>query len=345
MQICCMIYILSGEMNMEIQELINRFLEETNYQNKSDLMLLMAYGSRVTGTAHENSDLDILYITSKSREYRGSRMIDGISVDITIIPINDAEEMIMESASTGSTYLESVLKTGVVIIDKCGTFNMLSQTLSLKSVHRRTIDGSLLDLAVNHFFDFEERSGNENIHYYVALDLLRKVYHAKRNCSNISTSKVYDLYCDRKKATERYMIKLPDDSFIADYLSALQETNHEKRKEWLVKFFKLFQKEKVKRKFVDTFADDFWVTKNLVTINKAIWKCEDMALQNSPYAIPLYYILIDKMQSLYEKIYGRTLDFNCDFSSSEQLIQNLEALFGLLDSKKEIDYHDYMISW
>jgi len=185
----------------------------------------------------------------------------------------------------------------------------------------------------------------KNIHYYVALDLLRKVYHAKRNCSNISTSKVYDLYCDRKKATERYMIKLPDDSFIADYLSALQETNHEKRKEWLVKFFKLFQKEKVKRKFVDTFADDFWVTKNLVTINKAIWKCEDMALQNSPYAIPLYYILIDKMQSLYEKIYGRTLDFNCDFSSSEQLIQNLEALFGLLDSKKEIDYHDYMISW
>lgn len=330
---------------MEIKELINRFLEETNFQSQSDLMLLMAYGSRVTGTNHENSDLDILYITSKSREYRGSKVVDGISVDITIIPFNDAEEMIMESASTGSAYLESVLKTGVVIIDTCDTFNMLFQALSLKSVHRRTIDGSLLDLAVNHFFDFEEGSGNENIHYYAALELLRKAYHAKENCSNISTSKVYDLYCDRAKATERYMIKLPDDSFMVDYLSALQETNHEKRKEWLGKFLKIFQKERVKRKSADTFVDDFWVTKNLITINNAIWKCEDMALQSNPYAIPLYYILVDKMQSLYEKIYGRTLDFDSDFSSSEQLIQNLEALFNLLDSKKEIDYHDYMILW
>ena len=55
---------------MEVEELINRFLEETNFQNRKDLMLLMAYGSRVAGTNHENSDLDILYITSLKRQYR-----------------------------------------------------------------------------------------------------------------------------------------------------------------------------------------------------------------------------------------------------------------------------------
>lgn len=339
-----MIYTLSGEMNMEVMELINRFLEETNFQEKPDLMLLMAYGSRVTGNNHENSDLDILYITSKSREYRGCRLVDGIPVDITIIPINDAEEMIMESSSNGSVYLKSVLKTGLVIIDKYGTFDMLSQALSFEKVQKRTLDGTLLDLAVNHFFDFEERRGNENIHYYAALDLLRRAYHAKKGCSNISTSKVYELYCDREKA-KKYMLKLPDDIFLKDYLSALQERDYEKRKELLVRFLKLFQNERVKRNDNDSFLDDFWITKNLVTMNNAIWKCEDMALQNNPYAIPLYYMLMDKMQSLYGKIYSRTLEFDFDFSDSEQLIRNLESFFCHLDSKKEIDYQDYLILW
>ncbi len=330
---------------MEVKELINRFLEETNFESKNDLMLLMAYGSRVVGTAHENSDLDILYITSKKRQYRGRRLVDGILVDITIIPVDDAEQMIMDSSSTGSVYLESVLKTGTVILDKCDTFNTLYELISFKKNSKRVLDGSLLDLAINHFFAFYEGVGNRNIHYYAFLELFRKLYHAKTNCSNISTPKVYDLYCNRAKAKETYMLKLPDDTFIQDYLSALQETDYEKQKAYLAKFLKLVEHQKVKRVDEPFFLSDEDINKSLVTINSSIEKCEDMALQNNPYAKPLYYMVMERMQSLYENLHNRSLEFDFDFLDSNGMIQNLEEVFHRIDRKQEIDYYDYMIVW
>jgi len=73
------------------------------------------------------------------------------------------------------------------------------------------------------------------------LELLRRLYHAKYNYSNIQSSKVYDLYTNKQLAKEKYMLKLPDDKFIRDYLSALFETDNEKRKKWLIQFFKEFE--------------------------------------------------------------------------------------------------------
>ena len=257
-------------MYMEVEELINRFLEETNFQNRKDLMLLMAYGSRVAGTNHENSDLDILYITSLKRQYRCARIVDGVLIDITIIPFREAEQLILDSASTGNAYLESVFQTGKVIIDRYDTFNTLHELFSFKRKEKRVLDGSLLDLAQTHFIAFHEGTGNRLIHYYAALDLLRKLYHAKENCSNISTPKVYELYENKEKATKKYKLKLPSDSFIEDYLSALQETDYEKQKAWLIKFMKLLEHQKVKRATSIPFFSDIDINRNLVSINNAI---------------------------------------------------------------------------
>ncbi len=330
---------------MDIDELIKRFLEETDYQNKDDIMLLMAHGSRVSGTAHENSDLDILYVTSNNKKYKSVQLVDGIPIDITILPLNDAEQMIEESKLTGSNYLESVLKTGIVIIDRYDTYNNLYSLLDFKRNGKRIVDGEMLDLAESHFLDFDAKVGNVHVHYYTTLELLRKLYHAKSNCSNISAQKVYDLYSNRKKAKEQYMVKLPDEQFIQDYLTALQETDYEKRRGWLVKFLELFENQNVKRNRKSSFCSDSEIPKKLVIINNAIWKCEDMLLQKSPYSKPLYYILVGEILYLYEMLNNKSLECDIDFLDSEQMIRNLEYLFCLTDSKHEIDYYDYMIRW
>lgn len=330
---------------MELKQLVSRFLEETDFQNRDDVMLLMIYGSRVNGTNHENSDLDVLYITSRKRQYKASRLIDGISVDIVIIPMEEAEEMILNSNYSGSVYLESVLKTGITIVDKFDTFNTLYQLISVKSKGKRILDGSLLESAKEHFLAFHEKTTDRNIHYYACLDLLRRLYQAKANCSNISTAKVYDLYHNRKKAKEQYMLKLPDDTFIQEYLLALQETDYEKQKEWLRKFLKQFDYQKGKMIDEPQFLSDIDIDKNLVTINSAIWKCEEMILKNNPYAVPFYYMIIEKILALYIKIHGRPLDFNFDFLDSNEMIQKLEEAFHLLDEKQKIDYQCYMILW
>lgn len=332
---------------MDINELIKRFLEETNYQGDKNLMLMLAYGSRVIGTADENSDLDILIITSKNKEYRSARLVDGIIVDITIMPIEEAEHNILYSFATGSTYFESTLKTGMVVIDRYDTYDRLYQLLDSRLNRKRVLDGTLLELAENHFLEFSSGIGNSEVHYYSALELLRKLYHAKSNCSNIQTPKVYDLYFDQKRAKEKYMLKLPNNQFIQDYLRAIQERDKEKQKEWLVKFLREFENQRVILKDSYSFMDDLEISKKLISLNKAIWKCEDMLLQSHPYAYALYHILMGELHTLYETVHGTTLQWNdtMECSNVEMMIRNLENLFCLVDTKHEIDYHDYVIKW
>lgn len=326
---------------MDINELIARFLEETNYDNTDDVMLIIAYGSRVTNTATENSDLDILIITSKST-YKQSILVDGIPVNVIMMSIGDAEEKIMHSKEHGNTYFDSVLKTGLIVKDEFGTYDYLNELLNYKYKKRRIIDGRMLELAETYFDNFLN-DANE-INYFRALELMRNLYHAKFNYSNIQSSKVYDLYTNKSKAKELYKLKLPSDSFIKDYLSALEECDEEKQKEWLTSFFKEFENLQILPPETG-FIDDTEKALKLISLNNAIWKCEDMILKNNKYAKSLYFIIIGEIYYLYEIVHKEELQIAIDFShqDTEQMIQTLELLFSLLDTEHKIDYSDYKL--
>ena len=314
-------------------------------------MLLIAYGSRITNNATNNSDLDILIVTSEIIGYKSSRLIDGIPADISIAPIEDVERKIMFSKTIGSSYFESVLKTGSVIIDKYDTYNTLCNLLNYQIKRKRNLNPKLLELALDHITSFMYNSQNQKVHYYTALEFLRKLYHAKNNCTNIHTAKVYDLYTDKNKAKGKYMAILSDEEFIKNYLKALKKINFNKQKEYLIHFLKVFENDKIK----DVISNSEFLGKNkirekLVTLNNAVIKCETMLLNNHPYANVLYFILIGEIKNLYKQIYNQEDSellecYNNAYKEqdSEERIKFLEKLFCLTDYEYRIDYSDFVI--
>lgn len=329
---------------METSELIERFLEETNYNHKEEVMLIMAYGSRITKKSTSNSDLDILIITSKKTEYRQSRIIDGILVDVTIIPIEEAKRQILYSNMIGSTYFDSVLKTGIIILNKYNTFDNLSDLLNQKIHKKRYLEASLLEKAQDHYDYFISQKGEENIHYYSCLELLRRLYHAKQNCSNIRVTKVYDLYKDLS-LIEQYMIKLPDKKFIENYLEALKEKDKGRQKQILIDLLKEFENCHFKKSDSIEYFGEIEIKRKLISLNKIVIKCEDLILRNHPYAFALYNMILGEISNLYEKINHEELKLLPVQNDQNQMILNLETLFCKLGEDFEIDYDDYTMKW
>lgn len=336
---------------METSQLIERFLEETDYQSNKDIMLMMAYGSRVTGFSTDASDLDILIITSDKHEARISRFVDGIPIEISIIPIDRAEHEIVFSNMTRSAYFDSVLKTGIVLVDNFDTYDNLCELLNQKVSRSKKVTHQISEEAECHIFDFLYKKGQEKVHYYSGLEALRKIYHAQNGYSNIQSPKVYDLYTNLEKAKKNYHLKMPDDGFIKIFLSALREKDHKRRTKFLLYFYGLIEKPKDKLSTYDEYMSDIDITRRLIYLNKAVCKCEDMLLREDPYGNALYYILLSDILkfagSIYEDVneIERLYEFAIDADDVESRIRSLEKLFCRADRRYRIDYDDYSIKW
>ncbi len=327
---------------MDNDELITRFLEETGYDEDQNTLLILAYGSRIMGTNDEHSDLDVLVVSSKNVSYRRTMFVDGIPIDITVIASDDIEKNIYNSLVSGSSYYTSIFKHGRVVLDRMNTFETLQDMLASKVKRHKILDSRMLEKIEYHIKEFTYT--NSNIHYFKALECLRKLHHVNNNCSYIRFTKVYDIYNDRKKATELYMLKLPDDDYIRTYLSALRENDYQKRLEFLIYFSQEFEHVKFRIKEERYFFSEDEIRMRLFNLNNAIWKCEDMLISSHPYAKALYYMLIDDIYSLYELIYGiplEIIDFESD--SIDTLIKTLEELFCKLDRNYRIDYNDVIL--
>lgn len=329
---------------MSTIQLIEKFLKETDYKSNDNVVLIIAYGSRLTSTFREDSDLDILIITSQNGMYRQAMMIGGVSIDITIMSVDDAEQDIIYSKIKGSTYFDTVLKNGIVVLDKINMYDNLKELLNSKINKKRTIDIEFLERAEYHIYQFINEKRNINIHYFSALELMRKLYHAKYNCSNIQSSKVYDLYTDRNLAKKRYLLKLPDDKFISDYLMALQEENEIKQKEWLMIFFKKIEDLEKGIIYKNNFFDTSQIQIKLINLYHAVRKCQKMLLNGHPNSKSLFYVIVGEIYYLYNLIYEIDLqaDLYISCSDTQGMVQILEKLFDYLDSE-DIDYNNYKI--
>lgn len=333
---------MSGGCLVNNDELISRFLEETGYDEDQDTLLILAYGSRIMGTNDEHSDLDVLVVSSKNISYRRAMFVDGIPLDITVMPLDDMEKSIYNSVSTGSSYYTSIFKHGRVVLDRMNTFETMQNILCTKVKRHKNLDSRMIEKIEYHIREFTDT--NSNIHYFKALECLRKLHHVNNNCSYIRFTKVYDLYNDRKKATDLYMLKLPSDDYINAYLNALSETDYQRRLEFLMYFSHEFEHVKFKEIEERYFFDEDEIRMRLYNLNSAIWKCEDMLLHRHPYAKALYYMLIDDIYSLYELMYGVPLEIIDVMSDSiDTLIDNLEELFHKLDKDYHMDYNDVIL--
>ncbi len=330
--------------------MIKRFLEETNILKDKNVLLLMIYGSRVTNNNADNSDLDVLIVTSESSSYREARLIDGILIDVISSSIDEVQREIIMAKLTGSSYFESVLKTGKIIIDRYDTYDNLCDLLNFQKKGKRILNPDLFELAKDHTMNFFLDNLNNDVDYFSALEFLRRLYQAKNNCTNIHVTKVFDLYTNKSKAKKIYKAKLPDDKFINNYLLALREVNYERRRDILNSFFSYFKDERIKEGAIDSFLDKRTIRKKLIVLNNAIIKCEAMLLNNHPYSKALYFILIGEIKSFYKQIYGYESDdllnyynWALNVNETEEKIKGLEILFCLTDREYRIDYNDFII--
>ncbi len=175
---------------MNTEELIETFLESTTYYNDDNVLAIIVYGSRMYGTAHENSDLDILMLTSDFSSFRGRETIAGIVIDYFLIPVTLFEKRIMLSASMGDAYPKSVLKHGKVLKNRLNIVETLGNLLTSFSLVKKkiTLNSVLITTALNELELFE--SGDEElIGYYNCLECLRQLLHAKNGWSNLPTKK------------------------------------------------------------------------------------------------------------------------------------------------------------
>lgn len=71
----------------DYEMIVNRFLEDTKFDTNSNILLLIVYGSRVTNTNTQNSDLDLFAITNYSKDYKMKRIIEGCLVECNVFSI------------------------------------------------------------------------------------------------------------------------------------------------------------------------------------------------------------------------------------------------------------------
>lgn len=99
---------------MENNELIKRFLEETNYLDDNDILAIIVYGSRIVNN-RINSDLDVMIISSKNKNnYLMGRIIDGVKIDCHIYSSDAIYNCMYEKRSSGNRFFDSVLHNGIV---------------------------------------------------------------------------------------------------------------------------------------------------------------------------------------------------------------------------------------
>lgn len=350
---------------MENNELIKRFLEETNYLDDNDILAIIVYGSRIVNN-RINSDLDVMIISSKNKNnYLMGRIIDGVKIDCHIYSSDAIYNCMYEKCSSGNRFFDSVLHNGIVVKNKDGIVEQLECFLNNLEVKRKKKEGLSLrnsKMLVETYHNFKAVCQNENLSYqsdywyFNLLELIRRTYHYMRNCCYLNVMKVYDVYLNKDYYENLYQGKLPNDEFIELYLEAIKEFDNLKREKILINCFKLLN--------IDFYNVDFLVNgdrrkylynkhevkEKLLELNNKICKVIDMLLSNCVYVDCCYNILLYQISDVYSKLpYDNDVNFDVAFGNAliakdvNERIDYLEKLFAFLDSNYRFDYDDYYL--
>lgn len=326
---------------------MDRFLEETGYLEDDNILLLMAYGSRITNTEKANSDFDIFMVTENKR-YLSTKMIDGIKVEIHAFPLNEVKRGLIYSKVTGRSFFKSILKTGKVLKDDMDFYEQLCHLPNAKEKRNKKISYENLAQLEHYIYAFKNQN-EQFVSYFLALESLRRIYHTIEDCSSIPVDKVYDLYQNKKLAEEKYCIKLPSESFRTKYIESIIETDRSKKQTNLDYFQEELRKVSVKETESNEFLSKQEIKQKLITLNNHVIKCEDMLLEQHPYANALYYITIGNIMEASRKIETNQENLNYFYNLStiavdtDSKIHCLEDLFCTLDANYRLDYDNFYL--
>ena len=225
--------------SMEIEDIIQEFLDEFGYAQNKDIEGVILYGSYQTKTNKKNSDVDIIIVYNSeskketTKEYKKYKNYDFESYERTLQNLYDRVDK--DFLNYEDTML-SAIGYGEIIEDRNGKIKELQNyTLQkyknglpklneqdviygAKSIHK-SIE-SLKNM-------YTEKSPYYSTFYAITLDKIRDYYNKKNGYSNMSTSKVYRLYTDEVMQTVQHKF-MPEKQFTNSYLNCIETNEFEK---------------------------------------------------------------------------------------------------------------------
>lgn len=347
---------------MEIDELYERYKEETDIENDSKSLAVIIYGSRTRENYKNGSDLDVLVIIppvpdNKQAYFHESRLIDGIPVETILLTFEALKKSIISYFWDNNSLYESVFNTGIVKKDKSGIVPFI-QTM-IKDLRERNV---LKDSELNESWQIEittrlekyrSASGDYKKYCYSNLiEAVREIYHFMHNYSEIPVWKVYDIYSNPIKFEDEYKLVLPPENFRNDFLEALHFYDMDKHIENLFSFIG-FTKKNEKNDLSMHYRPSkskYQISDILMHLGKNVYKVEDALLYNSPASDFLYfqilYFLYDSCWSIGPKDmheFEEKFMLAMSIKDSEERISYVEELFHIVNSEYEFDYDNYSL--
>lgn len=352
---------------MGINELIERYCEETNILEDKNNLVVFFYGSRTTNHFTNSSDLDVFVITEVGKTIKKSQLIDGIHTETTFISNENLKKDIVRQMNNFNFYYESIFNTGIVRKDS--DYLAEAYKLSVEDYKKQVFscdwlksNGKLSSVAIERIYPVLVKykganSDSKKLYYYELLGWIRSAYELMYNLPSIHFLKVYDLYSNPVYAQEQYKMELPSVEFRSLFLNAI--CSSENMDESLKLLFNMIGykwdynyniEEKVEEKQNIKMKNEVEILNRLVHLNHWVYKVEDMLLKNSLDKEYCYFILLGVLRENYPMLCGEDIDaFNLKIEQAinatdvQERIDVLEELLHLMDYQYDLDYDDFTL--
>lgn len=340
---------------MDAIDVINRFIEFKNYY-ESGVLGIIFYGSRKYNTAKEDSDIDLLIITDKNKNYKGVTYIDGVRVEYFEKGYEHLLGKVDSQAFSPDRSLESIFKNGEIIYSEDYLVEALRDEVLMggRIISKRSGDFS----CVNDWKEiFDRVPGNNSFSkfvYHNFIENIRKVYIQKNGFDDTGSFKTYNLYNDPKYASKYYCLRLPSLEFRTLFLKAMEEDFSED------KVFQLMEQIGIGESSLWNYTRSYGQgqLKYMSTIVASnVDRTISAISDESPAANHYYYLALDKVRRLYCSINGidqSMSKFGEGYSEEflglfnkclekEDKADSIKEIFDFVTKPLNIDYHDYKV--
>ena len=347
---------------MSSEELFDRYCEETGVLEDENNLVIIVYGSRVTGQNDENSDFDVFIVSKIDEKVEKAQIIDGVRTQTKIFPYHTLSDEIKNRFWNCNAYLESVFETGIVKRDLLGIVDFCKTKIQLLKANHVKQKEKLPETAIEEiYFNFEyykNAVGNEKKFYYSKLlNWIYLAYHYIHQYSFVDILKVYRLYTNVSSATDQYRLEIASCDFRQAFLAALtfvgdMEENLKKLFEFIgfdyEKQYSFYREKEYYSRHINFKSNRNM--RELSYLNGQVCKTEDLLLKNSKDATFSYYWMLYELKECYPRLCGE--DMNQFYLQIETAIHTndvneriymLEELLHLMDYKYELDYDDFTL--
>lgn len=327
----------------------------TNFLNKipdkNHILGIIFYGSCKYKTNNISSDIDLLLITDKDENYKGTIYIEDRKIEFFEKNVFYIVEEINQINYSLDRSLISIFKNGEIIYSKNNTAELIKEEiLSRDEEHSRT---KSFHIYTNDILFYRSKldslvPGEATFlyYYYNFLESVRRNYHQQYGYSKLPTMKVYDLYSKPEYAKEFYCVDIPKTDFRDSFLDLMTNGyNKEKLNDLLSKISI--------REQIDSGEFSFYSKNRLkyfsTVVKNAVDKSDYYLECNRPDSLFCYYNALSKVRQLYNNINGLEQNTNYESESSSLLTpyikqpQSLESLFERVSKPLDMDYRNYKV--